>query len=104
CYRDSTSQDFHLSLHDALPIWRMGYGLPRYSSGYCFSKPYSSKSVIFRCREGRHEGASSFFKSGVLLGFTSHVWLRTDRTRGRRSEEHASELQSREKLVCCLVL
>src|SRR3712207_8673275 len=82
----ATTEIYTLSLHDALPIWApMSWAPSRPPGGpsscssslwsrCCFSSPCSSRSVS--CTEA----------------------LR------RRSEEHTSELQSRQYLVCRLLL
>src|SRR5690606_39394718 len=78
CIRPPTTELYPLSLHDALPI------SPR----------------------GRNTSTP------LCLGTTSPIctstWCRDIRARpgntGERSEEHTSELQSREKLVCRLLL
>src|SRR5690606_41922006 len=72
-----------LSLHDALPICPRGY-VPR------------SRPGPWRC--GRWPRSSSVRRRDA-------DWQsRPGRRRGPRSEEHTSELQSRENLVCRLLL
>src|SRR3712207_9435785 len=81
----ATTEIYTLSLHDALPIW------------------------VHAIEQGRLDG---------LLDDLVHVGLLRDRRNdvgelrdhvlgdrlGRRSEEHTSELQSRQYLVCSLLL
>src|SRR5690606_41498357 len=74
-----------LSLHDALPIWDWERPAP--------SLRVVSTDELFR---GRTEIAIDHY--GVLYR------LRVTRDLGPRSEEHTSELQSRENLVCRLLL
>src|SRR5690606_41384993 len=68
-----------LSLHDALPIWPAGAARRRGGAGTASAGPPADRSLA----------------SGQ----------RADPPRpSRRSEEHTSELQSREKIVCRLLL
>src|SRR5688572_31777934 len=71
----ATTEIYTLSLHDALPI------LPR-------------KRILRRCPLARRT---------VGAGRLCDV-RRGGRSRGRRSEEHTSELQSQSNLVCRLLL
>src|SRR5690606_41704896 len=88
-----------LSLHDALPISRLGLGRrddarragsgapPRLPRGHALgqrSQPGDDRA------DGRGGGRSAPVRRAEL--------------RRRRSEEHTSELQSRENLVCRLLL
>src|SRR5690606_41187923 len=90
----STTKIFTLSLHDALPIFLFSFFIQIYNAWYrhggftvqfSFLLKFSSK--IFTCW-----GAYIFF-------YGSHYYAI-----GLRSEEHTSELQSREKLVYRLLL
>src|SRR3712207_8028676 len=74
----ATTEIYTLSLHDALPISRS------HGSGDC----EGPRSVTMGCRRGEHDPP---------LGLGSPP-------RPRRSEEHTSELQSRQYLVCRLLL
>src|SRR3712207_6870526 len=85
----ATTEIYTLSLHDALPI--------------CGSCGNSSTSASWTSAVGTHTSAKAALK----------VILRADSTRSaaawralrrRRSEEHTSELQSRQYLVCRLLL
>src|SRR5690625_6917421 len=69
-----TSEIYTLSLHDALPIWRM---------------------TLTRGRAGCGYGSAVRDRLGALPRV---------RARAGRSEEHTSELQSRGHLVCRLLL
>src|SRR3712207_7273521 len=76
----ATTEIYTLSLHDALPIFRRARVLaaaPRLRSTSRDLSPYG---------DSWHSGSSS------------------SRPRVRRSEEHTSELQSRQYLVCRLLL
>src|SRR3712207_9472138 len=72
---------YTLSLHDALPIGTAGYG----------AEP-ASYSASARVRAGSAEPSSSTY---------AEPW---SRLASGRSEEHTSELQSRQYLVCRLLL
>src|SRR3712207_7226859 len=76
----ATTEIYTLSLHDALPIFRPGdrHGPRRH---------LPARGARRRVRQGR-----------------PHPARRDPRPRGRRSEEHTSELQSRQYLVCRLLL
>src|SRR5690606_41761382 len=88
-----------LSLHDALPIWR---GLRRGvgSASARLGSRRVSHTDHTESRRGRHRGGPPARRRkrrpscGVAPGAI----------RLRRSEEHTSELQSRENLVCRLLL
>src|SRR3712207_7105070 len=77
----ATTEIYTLSLHDALPIWRTA-SLPRLSSP--------------RLGTGQLAAASA--------GRLGRPRMKGHRREGSRSEEHTSELQSRQYLVCRLLL
>src|SRR3712207_7758644 len=86
----ATTEIYTLSLHDALPILVVaglgGFGLAR-----------------IRGRDRGNERALHPLAAGArLLGCRADEWRR--RCAGLRSEEHTSELQSRQYLVCRLLL
>src|SRR5947209_18672554 len=83
-----SSTDFYpLSLHDALPIWR---SKPRSASGAVpTSNPASSRTKASCC---------------ACVGLSSMTSTRDMGGLFLRSEEHTSELQSRQYLVCRLLL
>src|SRR5690606_40962205 len=98
-HRHLDPRDLHSSLHDALPIWdspwiastspsstSIGWGIP-ITGVNVFQYPSSNPAVAMK---GVASGPSRF--SIAMPGFS------------RRSEEHTSELQSRENLVCRLLL
>src|SRR3712207_7310997 len=71
------------------------------SSPTCFGLPPASKAYAMRyrdCARGRMPSVSTGRNRTSLSAFV--VGLRT----GKRSEEHTSELQSRQYLVCRLLL
>src|SRR3712207_9341109 len=75
----ATTEIYTLSLHDALPIWT--------------NRRLRARRVLERCRS-LHQRRRQ--------GNARHLRLR--RLGQRRSEEHTSELQSRQYLVCRLLL
>src|SRR5207244_9299184 len=87
---------YTLSLHDALPIcpaieWDWGDGTQSESSFDC--RPYQAGIS----RIVRHFAVEHLFREGAF-----HVTFRL--MRDERSEEHTSELQSPDHLVCRLLL
>src|SRR5690606_40113322 len=95
CYRSATTLIYTLSLHDALPILQLREGLDegRVVEGTC----RAADAFELGERLLRVHGAAD----GDALEF--HQRLR-HRPAAVRSEEHTSELQSRENLVCRLLL
>src|SRR5690606_41914788 len=93
-YNDTTTTEIYtLSLHDALPI-------------YCFTTdPEEAFTDIDFCfahiRTGKYEMREKDEKIPLKHGV---VGQETCGPGGIRSEEHTSELQSRENLVCRLLL
>src|SRR3712207_8470675 len=80
----ATTEIYTLSLHDALPIWRRRAGRRRAAPPSSpHSAPPGSGAPPFRYRRYPDTDGMS---------------------RRRRSEEHTSELQSRQYLVCRLLL
>src|SRR5690606_41081808 len=90
-----------LSLHDALPIWRplppapVGRGQPA-GAGHRGRGLPQGAHVVADAAEGDHEG--------LLHDLRKLSAGRPRRLAEPRSEEHTSELQSRENLVCRLLL
>src|SRR3712207_7554600 len=82
----ATTEIYTLSLHDALPIWR-GAGAGQQGEKYD--------------GDGRTHCSSL---SEVTAAGRSRWRCRPRTGRGTRSEEHTSELQSRQYLVCRLLL
>src|SRR5690606_40898913 len=92
---------YALSLHDALPIWlglRLPYG-PTTETTTWPSTPWSAAPRL-RTPEGWTHSRSSCGKSRPTC--CAHSCATTKLS--CRSEEHTSELQSRENLVCRLLL
>src|SRR5690606_40545740 len=88
-----------LSLHDALPISTDGSDPPHpYRGQHRSQTVLGGQSVAAVDLHGLIDGAHGDLGSGVL----GHVGGLARRT--VRSEEHTSELQSRENLVCRLLL
>src|SRR5207302_8703692 len=82
---------YTLSLHDALPIL-----LPRTSSRKPSKSPGSQFAKTSPPESARPSGPTA--KRRIWRG-PSFTWVAVG-----RSEEHTSELQSREKIVCRLLL
>src|SRR5690606_41551372 len=78
---------YSLSLHDALPIWHAFF----MERGRIWTVLYLGKWPWFL-----GEAAGSVLQSPFDWQMQGRMWL--------RSEEHTSELQSRENLVCRLLL
>src|SRR3712207_7071783 len=78
-FNDTATTDIYtLSLHDALPI-----------SSTRWSRTSSRRQFSWR-------RFRNWLISALRTGGTAHL--------GQRSEEHTSELQSRQYIVCCLLL
>src|SRR3712207_9470359 len=84
----ATTEIYTLSLHDALPILA-GRRCPR--------RRRPRGALTARTRRARR--APSFARGGAGMARTA-----SPPARGARSEEHTSELQSRQYLVCRLLL
>src|SRR3712207_7079998 len=83
----ATTEIYTLSLHDALPIY-CPFLVNTVALGYRKSRDYRPRPSLFR--GARHRGAIE------TVYATWWCWY--------RSEEHTSELQSRQYLVCRLLL
>src|SRR3712207_7275281 len=93
CYFNdtATTEIYTLSLHDALPIWHRVVA--------CSVRGQRARSrTVARWRRTAHLHRRPRRPDG------SHVGLRPQRRLLPRSEEHTSELQSRQYLVCRLLL
>src|SRR5690606_41228135 len=90
CAVASAAESSTLSLHDALPIWSESGMASRSGPGAGGAQDVGDR--------GHAEGG------GVLEGGAAGQAARVGRGAASRSEEHTSELQSREKLVCRLLL
>src|SRR3712207_7910450 len=82
----ATTEIYTLSLHDALPIW---------SSSGPASRP---------AREWPWTSAPGSSGSQGAPAPSAWDWPQASQVRSGRSEEHTSELQSRQYLVCRLLL
>src|SRR5690606_41268761 len=89
---------YTLSLHDALPIWGNRMNMTLEAPAMAVSEP--DFSGVDRVRV--IETLSALLPPGALLYDTEDI--RPYECDGLRSEEHTSELQSRENLVCRLLL
>src|SRR5690606_40062827 len=95
---------YPLSLHDALPIWFKGQATAAAQSGSTSSfvilasrnLPVSDSDQDFLARRRALRRSMSARRRALPAG--------QRRQANRRSEEHTSELQSRENLVCRLLL
>src|SRR3712207_8397109 len=74
----ATTEIYTLSLHDALPI--------------------------FSTHTRTHADVALRGPRGVTADFTNGIGVESPKPAARRSEEHTSELQSRQYLVCRLLL
>src|SRR5690606_41772286 len=95
CTDSATPTIYTLSLHDALPISFNNSSLLHSHNFFIVAKGFRYVSEWRSCNNfvqihcsGEHQGD--------MLSFDAVAWL--------RSEEHTSELQSRENLVCRLLL
>src|SRR5690606_41751270 len=95
-FHDTAPTEIHpLSLHDALPI--CGHSTFSKASAQVLSRFYGTDAILFT--------ATSDSLPGVERSFDSLAACADEIGRSRvRSEEHTSELQSRENLVCRLLL
>src|SRR5690606_23300665 len=84
-----------LSLHDALPIYLCSAPARR-----CRRRPAIWTGCPTRCRWPRDSDSGGL----TILPPDLHTWRTVPHQRHERSEEHTSELQSRENLVCRLLL
>src|SRR5947209_7761161 len=90
----ATTEIYTLSLHDALPIFRRLV---------VFKLQMALRGHVFRVRIQRVPGKCLQEIAGVLKPLV--ILLQAQRSERRvRSEEHTSELQSRQYLVCRLLL
>src|SRR5690606_41532321 len=88
--RTYTTESYTLSLHDALPIL------------------LNETEVNLLTSTAQLPGVKAHLKrkpeSGVIVAHPNYGGTRSSSAGGARSEEHTSELQSRENLVCRLLL
>src|SRR5690606_41860429 len=86
----STTATYTLSLHDALPIYLLYDHIAGFARDCAGWRPESEEDLLSYCYQVA--GAVGCLMA-VVMGVSPH-----------RSEEHTSELQSRENLVCRLLL
>src|SRR5690606_39410449 len=90
-----TPNTYTLSLHDALPIFGDGFQ----TAGLNGQRPLDTDTGT---RVQRHIGRRQVDATGLAVGDRTLSFQRDGVV--IRSEEHTSELQSRENLVCRLLL
>src|SRR3712207_8098314 len=95
CLNDTATTEIDtLSLHDALPIYPNANSFQRFALG-----PRSNSTLLRSVKRGRAEDLNDV---GVTLSSCpEEIQVRWPLG---RSEEHTSELQSRQYLVCRLLL
>src|SRR5690606_42123532 len=86
-----TTHIFSLSLHDALPISKD------------HTVPFRSLMLLAAAIDPRFGGCHPEGQDGISFCGKSKFWIGAEAAK-QRSEEHTSELQSRENLVCRLLL
>src|SRR5690606_41229859 len=89
-----------LSLHDALPISTRGTRRPHAGRGR--ARPVREPAGVLRAVAWRTRARQHSWRHAARRG--RPVGVGGCHCRGPRSEEHTSELQSRENLVCRLLL
>src|SRR5690606_41250303 len=95
----ATPELYTLSLHDALPIF--GHGVGHLQGDEDRLAVGDDGAVIALALDvGLADGDDVVLVGHLALGVVEHLALEDD----DRSEEHTSELQSRENLVCRLLL
>src|SRR5690606_41832588 len=98
----SATYIYTLSLHDALPIYAEAF---RTASAYNGRNAGRVDHEIIGELLGFPACCAKNFVDKWAEGFFDPVWQSAIGTKtGQRSEEHTSELQSRENLVCRLLL
>src|SRR5207244_12308189 len=89
-----------LSLHDALPILHNATGVLRAVNGFCDSKHIRLSALVINVVPGAVAAHDQAFHCPL----PHQRAYERDCTRVARSEEHTSELQSPDHLVCRLLL
>src|SRR5690606_40557765 len=97
--RPLSSVIYTLSLHDALPIFTFIQLLPIHSS----ENIPTQQAICFRIGIGQYI-ANVAKNIGAAIGIIDQAVFHSVAEVNSRSEEHTSELQSRENLVCRLLL
>src|SRR5207302_8007528 len=96
CARPAPTALHTLSLHDALPIWRTAKRVAPPSASVARRPRTKARSPVRRPALGGRPPARAPHRGARGGGRPEQG--------ARRSEEHTSELQSRENLVCRLLL
>src|SRR5690606_41413520 len=92
-----------LSLHDALPILTVAVFHASHTFSHCSSRPTNPNTSSCSTRGGSGRSIGTEAPAGSGSHSTSHADMGPGSplpSIGPRSEEHTSELQSRENLVC----
>src|SRR3712207_8842355 len=98
CFNDTaTTEIYTLSLHDALPICEAFFTA---SLLFCVGP----LTVVGAIQDGLTGDYEALATKALLDGFASIALAASLGPGVARSEEHTSELQSRQYLVCCLLL
>src|SRR3712207_7563876 len=97
----ATTEIYTLSLHDALPIW--AGGVPRLPEDPCQVGHDPGRPVDAVVGGRLVQEAEHRLLDGLVVELARGLGLAREQ-RGVRSEEHTSELQSRQYLVCRLLL
>src|SRR5690606_40715629 len=100
-YAPATRVIYSLSLHDALPILAVD------STGVETKIPmddWIEIGIFAPAKEGEKKREILYKKMHHLDAETKTIIVNVSNEPGTRSEEHTSELQSRENLVCRLLL
>src|SRR5690606_42039499 len=100
----ATSETYPLSLHDALPIW----SVYEVAATWLAAGLDPNETLIYRQSDVPEVFELNWIISCVtpkgLLNRAHAYKAAVDANEAARSEEHTSELQSRENLVCRLLL
>src|SRR3712207_7649377 len=105
----ATTEIYTLSLHDALPIFLLTGIVEEIGEVLNLYKGIKSSTINVKCKlilENISIG-DSICTNGVCLtvtDFKNHMFVADVMPETMRSEEHTSELQSRQYLVCRLLL
>src|SRR5690606_41090580 len=97
----SSTTIYHLSLHDALPIFQRELSTNHAAHLACLAKDIMFAHFFEPCRR---ICSSNRLLDNIDKHHRNYSIVVNQSAFGDRSEEHTSELQSREKLVCRLLL
>src|SRR5690606_41957283 len=93
-----------LSLHDALPIFSLGGWSRQFHTGFLVPRTTQDTAMVYVLYLYRAITVSGHSFQSVLIHRTTNGAVLQPHQCRNRSEEHTSELQSRENLVCRLLL